>query len=258
MCLVILNGCGGNEAPTDEASPTAQTESSDMAPNDKKPKDKNAPQKTAKKAPEPQVQDPTQMATLEQAEAAFAAGRYRDAAIIAENSLTVLKSDGASRAEVVKRMEYLAQCQIEAKTLDKACLTYAELAKAQPSNEIYIKAWRTTRQAYWDQALNPQLEEAKRLRDRKRFTAAQALVDEVRNAAVKVQIDPGPADKVTASITTAQAAQPSKASPDKVAIASPPPAKRTAQKAKPKKPKKAVAKKAPVKSESEYPTSQKR
>jgi len=199
VCLLVcLNGCNGS-APeavqSVEASPQPQ-----------------ATAEVAKVPPKPAVspRDPSTLSSPAEAEAAFSAGNYREAAQIARNHLDQLKSDEAPRAEIVKAMEYLANCQAKAGMYDKACFNYAELVKAQPEEAEYQKALKISRGSYWDKELAPKLKEAERLRDKKRFSSAVSLADEVRTAALKAGLSPDPADRVLNSIekarpTTAQA-----------------------------------------------------
>ena len=157
--LLSLGGCSGSDDATAEASPTPQA-TKQVATDDAAPKKKPVP----KKQVAPPSTNPQEISDFSEAEKAYAAGRYRDAATIASNSLDTLKSDEAPRAEIIKRMDYLANCQLKAGMYEKACANYAALAKAEPANKDYPAALKTTKTAFWDKVLAPKLAEAERLR----------------------------------------------------------------------------------------------
>jgi hypothetical protein len=245
ICLLLsLGGCSGSDDATAEASPTPQATKQvagdDAAPN-KKPGAKPGAKKGAKKQTVAPSTDPQNVADFAEAEKAFAAGRYRDAAVIANNSLDALKSDEAPRAEIMKRMDYVAQCQVKAGMYEKACANYASLVKAEPSNKDYPAALKSTRTAFWDKVLAPKLAEAERLRDNKRYSSARSIADEVRSAALKVGLSTDSVDKVMASIDKAQGqvAQSRPQGQEEAVAAAPVPVVQTKSG---KKPKKATAK----------------
>ena len=258
ICLLLsLGGCSGSDDATAEASPTPQA-TKQVAGDDAAPKKKPGAKPGAKKQVAPPSTDPQEVSDFSEAEKAYAAGRYRDAATIASNSLDALKSDEAPRAEIIKRMDYLANCQVKAGMYEKACANYAALAKAEPANKDYPAALKTTKTAFWDKVLAPKLAEAERLRDNKRYSSARSIADEVRSAALKVGLNTEPVDKVMASIDKGQGqvAQSRPQTQDQSVAVAPP----VVQTKSSKKPKKAT----PPKTDSEtggadsytsYPTS---
>ena len=240
ICLLLsLGGCSGSDDATAEASPTPAA-TKQVATDDAAPKKKAGAKPAAKKGAKNQAAapstDPGKVADFAEAEKAFAAGRYRDAASIASNSLDALKSDEAPRAEIIKRMDYLANCQVKAGMYEKACANYAALAKAEPTNKDYPAALKTTKAAFWDKVLAPKLAEAERLRDNKRYSSARSIADEVRSAALKVGLSTDQVDKVMASIDKGQGqVAHSRPQTDEQAVAVAPPVVQTKSSKKPKK-----------------------
>lgn len=248
LCCILLFTCGCSSSPPE----TAQADKKDAQATPATKAEANAKKggkKSAKKGgKESKAQAQNSGKTLQDAEAAYADGRYRDAATIAQNTLDSQRADEAPRTEIIKTMDYLAQCQVKAEMYDKACLNYKELLKAKPDNQDYVKALGSTRKAYWDRVLGPKLAEAERLRDKNRLSPASSLADEVITAALKVGIDPKPADQVLASIEKAKSQSPAHASKNKksnVARNSPPPKEKA-------KPKPVRVKTAPIETDS-YP-----
>lgn len=197
--LLLLAGCGGSGAPG--ASASASPTPKDGA---KVAEGKPAPARPQAKRGGDPGKDAGKAKTIEQAEAAFAAGHYREAAGIAQNTLDVLRSEEASRDEIIKTMDYLATCQVKAQMYEKACGTYTNLANASPGNENYKKALKDTKKLYWDNVLAPKLAEAERLRDKKHYSSAIGMAEEVKDDAVKVSLSTEPVDKVLASIRKLQ------------------------------------------------------
>lgn len=238
LLITLLGGCSSEPSiPSPSPSPEQAQKDKKVAKADNKAAQKGK----AKKPGKAQNSKPSEASTLEEAEVAAKAERYREASTIARNTLDRLRSDEAPRMEIVKTMESLAGYQVKAEMFEKAYANYTELAKAEPSNTTYSQALKTTRQLYWDKVLDPKLEEAKRLSGKNRHTAAIAIAEEVRSAALKVELNPEPADKLLAVLSKAQAAhgtqRPIAAKPQVVAQASVPkqqPVKKAV--AKPKKP----------------------
>ena len=258
ICLLLsLGGCSGGSDAAPEASPTP--EASQQANADGAPAKKKAAPKAkagAKNGAPTQTADLSGSKDFKEAEKAYAEGRFRDAALITRNSLDVLKSDEAPRAEIVKRTEYLANCQAKAGMYDKACANYAVLVKAEPANKEYAAALKSTKSTYWEKVLGPQLTEAERLRDNKRYSSARSMADEVKMAAAKVNLSTEQVDKVLASIDKAQGqvAQ-SRAQNQEVAVAAPPVQAKTNKKPKKAPPRKASTGTEEPESYPSYPTS---
>lgn len=199
--LLLIAGCGGSGASGASAS-ASPTPKGGAKVAEGKPAPKK-PQAQAKRGSGP-GKDAGNAKTLEEAEAAFADGRYREAAVITQNSLDVLRSEEAPRDQIIKTMDYLATCQVKAQMYEKACGTYTNLAKASPGNDSYKKALNDTKKLYWDNVLAPKLAEAERLRDKKHYSSAIGMAEEVKDDAVKVSLSTEPVDKVLASIRKLQ------------------------------------------------------